>query len=179
MRKLFGLVLAGLFCLGAAMAAVYLILAPPRSSGGTNDRSRLSRRIGPATEAVLTRASTRGDLDARGKSREIFLDHDKIEDGGFGMASQYTGSIHDPRSLGDLREAVQARGRVGLAVLRAECDELRIGPRTAPSKSRTRAGSGASAACSRCTRAVSPRRQTPCRRLSTAAVSRKCRRGRA
>ena len=33
------------------------------------------------------------------------------------MATQFTGSIHDHRSLRELREAIQARGRVGLAVV--------------------------------------------------------------
>ncbi len=46
------------------------------------------------------------------------------------MASEYTGSIQDHRSLRDLREALLARGRVGLAVLRAECDKLVVGAQT-------------------------------------------------
>ena len=54
------------------------------------------------------------------------------------MASQYTGSIQDHRSLRELREAIEARGRVGLAVLRAECDKLvRRSPNT-PGASGTR-----------------------------------------
>jgi len=72
----------------------------------------------------------RDDEDSRRKSEEPFLDKGKFEDGGFGMAIQYTGSIQDARSLNELREAIKARGRVGLATLRAECDSLRVGPRT-------------------------------------------------
>ena len=72
----------------------------------------------------------REDEDTRRKSEAIFLDPDKIEDGGFGMASHYTGSIRDHQSLGELREALLARGRVGLAVSRAECDKLLVGAQT-------------------------------------------------
>ncbi len=52
------------------------------------------------------------------------------------MASEYTGSIQDSRSLRELREAIQARGRVGLATLRAECDQS---PRRSPN---THGGTG-------------------------------------
>ena len=66
--------------------------------------------------------------EVRRRSGEIFLDPEKIEDGGFGAASQYTPSIKDERSLGELREAILVRGRVGLAVMRSVCGELHISP---------------------------------------------------
>ncbi|HZW29560.1 MAG TPA: FG-GAP-like repeat-containing protein [Isosphaeraceae bacterium] len=56
----------------------------------------------------------------------LVLDGDSLEDGGFGMALQYTPPIHDPRSLQDLREAIGVRGRLGLAVLQAHFDHVRL-----------------------------------------------------
>jgi len=54
------------------------------------------------------------------------LDQDPIEDGGFGIASQFTAPIHDPSSLIELREAIDVRGRLGLAVLQAESEQVRL-----------------------------------------------------
>src|SRR5262249_22737410 len=49
----------------------------------------------------------------------------EFEDGGFSTASRYTGAIHDPRSLQELREAIRGRGRRGIAALRAKHDAPR------------------------------------------------------
>jgi hypothetical protein len=58
---------------------------------------------------------------------EIVVDTDPIDDGGFTTAAEFTGPIHDPTSLRDLRESIQFRGRLGLAVLQAEVDGLKPG----------------------------------------------------
>ena len=133
MRKLVRVIVVGLFCGGAAAAAS--LHCPRGQQPGPADRSSSSGDVAPGiTRGPDAERSCRrpADEDPRKKSETIFLDPDKIEDGGFGMASQYTGSIQDHRSLRELREALQARGRVGLAVLRAECDKLeRWRPNTA------------------------------------------------
>ena len=129
MRRLIQVIVVGLFCGGAAVAVVFLVLAvtdPDRQTSYRPRRSSSARRVAPAT----ANGPAMRDDDQGRKSEAIFLDPDKIEDGGFGMASQYTGSIKDHRSLRELREAIQARGRVGLAVSRAECDQLVIGAQT-------------------------------------------------
>ncbi|MDB5348848.1 MAG: hypothetical protein JWN86_95 [Planctomycetota bacterium] len=58
----------------------------------------------------------------------IFIDRNALEDGGLAFAQLYTGPIRDSRSLHELRDAVRARGRLGLAVMGAEFDELYLGP---------------------------------------------------
>ena len=129
MRKLVQVIVVGLFCGGAAVGAVYLVLAatnPDRKTSRRPERASTGTRVASAANDPPLRQ----DDDPRRKSEAIFIDQDKIEDGGFGMASEYTGSIQDHRSLGELREAILARGRVGLAVLRAECDKLVVGAQT-------------------------------------------------
>ena len=51
---------------------------------------------------------------------------DPIEDGGLALAGRFMPPVHDPGSLGELREAVAARGRLGRAVLQAEFDRVRL-----------------------------------------------------
>ncbi len=51
-----------------------------------------------------------------------FIDENLIEDGGLGVAVNFTGTIHDPNSLVELRDAIQARSRLGLAALKAESE---------------------------------------------------------
>jgi FG-GAP-like repeat/ASPIC and UnbV len=127
MRKLVQVIVLGLLCSGVATAMVYLVLAATNLDRQTNLRPRRSSSGSQAASAVANGPAVHQEDDPRRKSETIYLDPDKIEDGGFGMASQYTGSIQDHRSLRELREAVLARGRVGLAVSRAECDKLVIG----------------------------------------------------
>ena len=79
-------------------------------------------------------------------SQTIFLDPDKIEDGGFGVASEYTGSIKDHRSLGELREAILARGRVGLAVARPRATSPSLAPKLRATSWHTRGSSFINAA---------------------------------
>ena len=50
-----------------------------------------------------------------------------LDDGVFSVAAEFTAPIHDATSLTDLREAVQVRGGLGLAVLKAESDGLKLG----------------------------------------------------
>jgi hypothetical protein len=106
---------------------VYIALAGPAAETGARDGARLNSWSARKTVASPTDRARRGDHDAQGKSEAISLDPDKIEDGGLGIASVYNGSIQDYLSLGELRAPIQARGRVRLAVLRAECDHIQIG----------------------------------------------------
>jgi hypothetical protein len=49
-----------------------------------------------------------------------------IDDGGFSIACQFTTPIHDPKSLTELRDAIEHRGELGLAVLQAVFDHARL-----------------------------------------------------
>jgi hypothetical protein len=66
------------------------------------------------------------------KPRDLtaILDPRPIEDGGLGAARRFTAPIHDPASLRDVRDAIGMRGLVGLAVLQAEEEAIRLPFRT-------------------------------------------------
>ena len=75
----------------------------------------------------------------RSLTQQLAVKHDQIEDGGWGLARIYTGSVQNARSLPELRDVIGARGRVALAVLNAEYDYLQNRPRT-PTEQATRGG---------------------------------------
>ncbi len=59
----------------------------------------------------------------------LYIDKGSLEDAGVGFAHQFTGSIRDPKSLTDLREAVASRGRLGISTLSASLEQhLHLGP---------------------------------------------------
>jgi hypothetical protein len=57
---------------------------------------------------------------------DLVDDRMPLEDGGLGVARQFTAPMHDPRSLRELGEVIRVRGRLGLAVLQAEFDHVRL-----------------------------------------------------
>ena len=60
-------------------------------------------------------------------SSEPIIDPSLFEDGGLGIASQFTGAVRDPNSLQDLKESIENRGKLGLTVLKSELEDLRLG----------------------------------------------------
>ncbi len=58
---------------------------------------------------------------------ELLDPQESIDDQGFGLAGQFTAPIHDPASLQELRAAIRVRGRLAMAVLEAESDQVRLG----------------------------------------------------
>ena len=57
------------------------------------------------------------------------VDLDKpIEDGGFKLADQFTGTIQNPDSLEELRQAINGRLESGLTVLNGQLDQVTLGP---------------------------------------------------
>jgi FG-GAP-like repeat/ASPIC and UnbV len=98
---------AGLFCLCIAVTA--LVISLVNLALDPNERARQPIPILPTPR----------------DPKEV-LDQDPIEDGGFGIANQFMPPIHDPSSLRELREAIQARGLLGLAVLQAESEQIRL-----------------------------------------------------
>ncbi len=103
MRKPSQIALAGFFCLVVASAAVVWVFS------SLDDRP--ARRPAVAGDG---RGGPRDDgAEAPGGTGGIEIDNSAIDDGGFEAASRFTGTIHDPRSLHDLREAIDARGPRG------------------------------------------------------------------
>ncbi|MFI5454112.1 MAG: FG-GAP-like repeat-containing protein [Isosphaerales bacterium] len=122
--------LIGLSCaaVGAGAAFVVISVVMPDRQMGWRPAPLLPGH--PETQPSLPGQGMPQDTDALPKPGGRIIDRDQIDDGGFGMARQYTGSIPGPGFPRGLREVIRARGRVGLAVLRAELDHLRLGPRT-------------------------------------------------
>jgi FG-GAP-like repeat/ASPIC and UnbV len=125
-------IITGLLCVGLAAGGISLVLwavAPDQQTGYRPRRSQPSARATSASGGVPASGRETGK---RSDSDPDFLNRDKIEDGGFGVASSFSGSIGNHQSLTELRDAIRARGQVGLAVLRSECERLRLGPQTPP-----------------------------------------------
>src|SRR5579883_1895961 len=114
---------AGLLCLCVAVAGGVVLLVVEAT---TPDESAARRPI-PITVALGNPAAGAA-CDERGP----------IEDGGLAEADAFLPPIHDPSSLRELRQAVAMRGRLGLAVLQAEYDGVRL-PFRAPKEQVTAA----------------------------------------
>jgi hypothetical protein len=125
MRLLIRALLVGFFCIAAASGTVYWLL------GGNPKARRRFDRPHPrevASQVSGTGTGVPGASETRDKPPEFEVVPVEFEDGGFGVASQYTGTIHDPGSLQELREAVRGRGRRGIAALKARYEALRLDP---------------------------------------------------
>ena len=91
---------------------------------------RTSRNLGADTAAASIAATRPADVPApspAGATASPVIDPRLFEDGGLGLAVQYTGTIHDPRSLVELHDSIEKRGKLGLAVLRAEMGQIHAG----------------------------------------------------
>jgi tetratricopeptide (TPR) repeat protein len=117
--------LAGFCCvLAAAIAVIWMLDVDPRKMWGPGPAPAGG---GGARPSVAGQASS-SDAGKPKRQGEAYIDYGQFEDGGLGIASEFTGAIHDPKSLSELRKAIEARGKVGLAVLQAELDHLNVGP---------------------------------------------------
>ena len=74
------------------------------------------------------RARSRAARGGHGRARvpSETSDQEPLDDGGLFVARQFTAPIHDPGSLQELRAAIQVRGPLGLAVLQAEFEQVRL-----------------------------------------------------
>ena len=64
--------------------------------------------------------------DPGGKS-QIYVNRRTI-DGEVGSLYPYVGTIRDPMSLGELRDAIRMRGPRGLVAMQAQFEQLHVGP---------------------------------------------------
>ena len=121
--------LVGLFCLGAAAAAVVLMfwmLEPDPREGRRTNSVAANRRAGPDSEVDRGQESPKpGDT-----RQDAYIDTDRLEDGGFSMALEATGPLQDETSLRELREAIRARVPNGFARIQRELDALTGGSLT-------------------------------------------------
>jgi hypothetical protein len=127
MRMFVRIILAASFCLAAAVGLVMWVSQMDRPTSARPD----VRAHGAEAERPVAKARpVAQDAFDRRRSGEDFIESKSLEDSGVDWAVQFTGAIHDPNSLKELGEAVQARGRLGLAVLGAELDQLHLGPQS-------------------------------------------------
>jgi hypothetical protein len=111
--------LAALFCVGAAFGAVVWLTQADTSKG---------RRTATAVEPSGPIAGADKAADETSKPGGVFIDNKAFEDGGAGIAVEFTGAVRDPKSLKELREAIAVRSKLGLSVFAAELERLAIGP---------------------------------------------------
>jgi hypothetical protein len=123
MRMLIRFVTVGLFCAAVAAGAVFWLASP---EPGTGRRPPRSRPLG---------LSNREALPER-RPRELGFDELPFEKGGVDVSLRYTGPIHDPHSLAELKEVVGGRGTRGIAALKADLDRLQPGPNPSPQQLR-------------------------------------------
>jgi len=138
MRKLpifVRLALGGLFCVAVALGMVAWL------SGVDPQTIWKSRELTPdrkTVQAQTTDQKTPGKQGDHLDPRKIFIDYNQFENGGLDVALQFAGTIRDPGSLKELGESIRSRSRLGHAVLKAELDQLDLGPNS--SREQTTAG---------------------------------------
>jgi hypothetical protein len=120
MRKLIRFMLAGLFCVGAAVAAVVLLVNPELVKWRRAERSR---RHDAADRAA---GESPGTAARPGQPAVFDVIMGRFEDGGYEMAVRFAAPIRDPGSLQELRESVRGRGRRGIAALKKKYEQLRL-----------------------------------------------------
>ncbi len=128
MRRAFRVLFAGLLCVGIAIGAVSWV------TGGTDWLRIAALSQGGALPASNSQmesplVSWYPDPNAPGTASQICIDRRPLDRFISVYAFSYKGTIKDPSSLGDLREAIRVRGRRGIAALRETYDKLRIGSR--------------------------------------------------
>jgi hypothetical protein len=123
MRALIQVVVVGVICVAAAVGGMHWLMKRDARAA----RPRELRLPGPeAAHDARDRERTPPATNERSRPVGVFIDRDQFEDGGVGVANHFTGPVHDPHSLRELREAIRVRGRLGLAVLGAELDILHL-----------------------------------------------------
>src|SRR2546426_807774 len=110
--------LAGLICIAAA-AVTWIVTQETRPDRGPETLSADDR----APWAFLTGSWT-PDSDEQ-RTEPIFIDRGILANGGLSLARESMDAPHDPESLSELRDAIEARGRRALARRRAELESLK------------------------------------------------------
>jgi FG-GAP-like repeat/ASPIC and UnbV len=131
MRFALRVVLVGIACLTVAGGAVAWITGFDGWGKGLWSLSGASK-VGSASADISTGSTPEPnskvevfpDPNAPGTRAYVFVDRGSFDGDIAPTAFAYTGSIRDPRSLDELRQAFRGRGRRGLTAFRAEYDRL-------------------------------------------------------
>ena len=115
----------GLFCPGAAAAAVFALVNPERVPWQRTESPRRPAADHETRPSVETR-------DHAGLPRQpappALLDIilDKFEHGGYETAVRFAAPLHDAGSLQELRESVRGRARRGIRALKRKYEQIHV-----------------------------------------------------
>jgi tetratricopeptide (TPR) repeat protein len=123
MRTLLRVLVVGCISVAAAVFGVSWLMKSDARGGWPRPLGRPSPR---AVENPRVEERTTTAPEERLRQDANFIDLHSFEDGGVGLATHFTGPVHDPQSLQQLREAIRVRGQLGLAVLEAELEQLHL-----------------------------------------------------
>ncbi len=123
MRMPLRIVVVGCICVAAAFGGVSWL----NKSGSRSGWLAWSREPSLAAAKISgVQQRTLPTVDARAGGDVTSIELDQFEDGGVGLATQFTGPVHDGRSLRELKEAIAVRGQLGLAIMRAQLELLHL-----------------------------------------------------
>ncbi len=131
MRFVLRVVLVGIVCITIAGGIVAWLAgfdgwrnALGSFSGRSNVESAAARNSKVSAPETDTKVEAFPDPNAPGTRAYVYVDQSSFDGDIAATAFPYTGSIHDPRSLDELRQAVRGRGRRGLTAFRDQYDRL-------------------------------------------------------
>ena len=129
MRGLIQFLLAASLCVAVAIGAVVWI------TGGPDWLRKAVSRTPGASQTVNSQLDSPyvtwyPDPNAPGTSAQVCVNRRAIDRFIGVYAFSYKGTIRDPGSLGELRDAIRVRGRRGIAALRQSYDDLKLGAPT-------------------------------------------------
>ncbi len=128
MRSPIQILLVGLVCLAAAAGGVVWL-----ASMGPEGASKVARsspaEAPPPDRPEAPAPGPAASAPEPARKPGIFLTTQGFEDGGVGLANEFTGTIHDPSDLGAIRQALLNRPKLARGVMEAEVDRLHVGPR--------------------------------------------------
>ncbi len=131
MRFVLRVVLVGIVCIGIAGGVVAWMAGLDgwskglwSFSGASKIESTSARNSKVSAPETNSKLETFPDPNAPGTRAYVFIDRGSFDGDIAATSFPYTGSIHDPRSLDELRQAVRGRGRRGLTAYREQYDRL-------------------------------------------------------
>ena len=113
-------------CSAAAGLAAFWVVKPEFWGGRGPARPGPGPSGNPGADRPSAKAKA-AEGKGKGAMADLYFDPRGFEDGGFGVASRYTGPLQDDASPKALKAAIEARFPRGLEALKAEYDGLKAG----------------------------------------------------